>query len=325
MSRRSEFTLISEVFRRLTEGDPLAFGLSDDAALLRLSSGDDLVVTTDAMAEGVHFLAKMDAADVGRKLLRVNLSDLAAMGADPVAYTLTMVLPPSLEDSWIDKFAMGLLNDQRRYGLHLIGGDTIAAPHLVVSMTLFGRVQRDSELWRKGAQPGDSIFVSGTIGDAGLALKVSQGAYPELSIGAQKFLLDRLHRPSPRLELGKALQQLAHAAIDVSDGLIADLGHLCARSGVSAEVQLDAVPVSEAADEVIGADSAADLDRLAAGDDYELVFASPIKAREEVAKLSKILGVPITEIGKFSVGAGVHVLNEAGLEVVPPSSGFQHF
>lgn len=325
MTRRGEFELIAEVFRPLTEGDPLAFGLGDDAALLRARPGDDVVVTSDAMAEGTHFTRDTPAADVGRKLLRVNLSDLAAMGAEPSAYTLTAALPGDLADGWIEGFAQGLREDQTRYRVHLIGGDTIAARHLVLSMTLLGRVERDHELRRSGARPGDSVYVSGTIGDAGIGLRVSRGELSEPGKQVRAFLLDRLHRPSPRLKLGRGLSAVAHSAVDISDGLLADLGHICSESGVAAEVRLGAVPASEAAKTAVAGDLASDVARLTAGEDYELLFTAPEKAAEDVAALGKRLGVRVTRIGGVSEGTDARLVDDDGNEIPVAKAGFEHF
>ena len=183
------------------------------------------------MAEGVHFTWGTPAGDVGRKLLRVNLSDLAAMGAAPCAYTLVAALPPDLGDDWIEGFASGLREDQERYRVRLIGGDTVAAGRLVLSLTMLGTVRRGAELRRSGARPGDTVYVSGAVGDAGLGLRAGRGEFPTLDAGARAALRARLDRPSPRLKLGRALPALATAAIDVSDGLVADLARLCAASG----------------------------------------------------------------------------------------------
>jgi len=325
LKRRGEFELIADVFRPLTEGDPLAFGLGDDAALLRVGLGDDVVVTSDAMADGVHFTSDTPAAEVGRKLLRANLSDLAAMGAEPTVYTLTAVLPAGLPDGWIEEFAQGLREDQSRFRVHLVGGDTISAAHLVLSMTLLGRVERDRELRRNGARPGDAVYVSGTIGDAGFGLRVSRGELPDLGPEPRAFFLERLHRPSPRLKLGRGLSLLAHAAIDVSDGLLADLGHICSESGVAAEVCLGAVPVSVSARAAMRDDVSLGVAYLSAGDDYEILFTAPERAAPDVATLAAQLGIRVTRIGGVYEGAGVRLLDDAGNEIPVALRGFEHF
>lgn len=321
MTRRGEFALIAEVFRPLAEGEPLAFDLGDDAALLPVPTGSYLVVTTDAMASGVHFTPDTDAVDVGRKLLRVNLSDLAAMGAEPLAYTLTVALPRDLPDAWVEGFARGLREDQTRYRVHLIGGDTIAAADLVVSMTMLGRVERDCELRRSGARPGDTLYVSGTIGDAGLGLRAQRGELPGLDADARAFFLDRLLHPSPRLRLGRALVAVASAAIDVSDGLLADLGHLCDQSGVAAAVRLGDVPRSAPAAD-LGGD---DLAHLSSGEDYELLFTAPAQHRDAIAALAVRLGIVLTAIGEIAEGAGVRVLDPDGAPIAVERRGFTHF
>lgn len=325
MKSRSEFELIADIFRPLTEGDPLALGLGDDAGLLQVELGDNVVVTSDAMADGVHFTSDTPAAEVGRKLLRVNLSDLAAMGAEPTVYTLTAVLPADLPNGWIEEFAQGLHEDQSRFRVHLVGGDTIAAPHLVLSMTLLGRVERDHAIRRNGARPGDAVYVSGTIGDAGFGLRVSRGELPDIGPESRAFFLERLHRPSPRLKLGRGLSLLAHAAIDVSDGLLADLGHICSESGVAAEVHLGAVPVSAPAKVAMRDDVSLSVARLSAGDDYEILFTAPECAAPDVAALAAQLGILVTRIGGIYEGAGVRLVDDAGNEIPVAVHGFEHF
>ena len=321
---RTEFDLIREIFAPLGEGDPLAFDMGDDAALLRPRSGEDVVITTDAMAEGVHFLAQTDAGDVGRKLLRVNLSDLAAMGAEPEAYVLTVALPPALPESWVEGFAAGLADDQARYRIHCIGGDTTRAASLLVSATMFGRLARDSEMRRGGARADDLIFVSGTIGDAGLGLRALTGEIGGLGAEEDAALRERFVLPSPRHELGCALTDVANAAIDISDGLAADLGRLCERSGVGAEVRLADVPMSSAARAAADADPAIRVACLGYGEDYELLFTASATRTDDVRALAARVGVPVTAIGEITAGGGVRLVDAGGGGVAVPE-GYRHF
>lgn len=325
MNHRGEFSMIEEVFRPLAEVNHFSFGLSDDAAIMQLDSNQDLVVTSDAMADGIHFDSYTPAADVARKLLRSNLSDIAAMGGIPISYTLTTALPEHYRDTWIEEFAEGLKVDQKNFGVSLIGGDTISSRSLVLSMTLLGRVDSNQTLRRNGALAGDALYVSGTIGDAGIGLSITKNKPNNIDTASKKFFLDRLHKPSPRLELGQSLITLSSAAIDVSDGLIADLEHICAESKVAATVWLESVPISEAAKNFINGDSGANVARLSAGEDYELIFTAPDYSAENIALISKQLGVQITHIGSISEGRGVTVIDRDSEEVFLSSKGFSHY
>ena len=327
MSRRGEFDLIAEVFAPLAGGDPMAFGLGDDAAVVRPAADEDLVVTTDALVRGVHFPAGSDPGRVGRKLLRVNLSDLAAKGARPVAYLLTAALPDDVDDGWIEAFAAGLAEDQERFGVHLIGGDTTSSPELVLSATLFGTVPRGAMVLRGGARAGDVVFVSGTIGDAGLGLAAARGALPGLDGDTARALRDRFELPEPRLRLGAALRGIATAAADISDGLLADLGHICAQSGVGAEVRLYEVPASEAARAALALAPAPERDpaRLTAGGDYELVFTAPVAARERIGATGEAAGVPVAPVGTIAAGGGVRLVDANGTAIAVESAGYRHF
>lgn len=325
MNRRGEFELIAEVFRPLTLDDPSALGLADDAALFRCPPSGDLVVTTDAMADGVHFSRAAPPAEVGRKLLRVNLSDIAAMGGAPVAYTLVAALPRDLSDGWIEAFADGLGEDQAKFGVHLVGGDTVAAGALVLSLTLFGTVESGAALRREGATPGDAVYVSGTVGDAGLGLRALRGELPGLDSAAQEWLRGRLALPDPRVDLGRALLSLATAAVDVSDGLLADMGRICSASGVGAEIRLGDVPISAAARQAVAGDPSGEIARLASGEDYELLFTAPRRVADQVRRIARRLGLPLSPIGTVCEGSGVRLVDGTGAEIPTLDAGYAHF
>ncbi len=315
-----EFELIDRLLRPLARGCPGALGLRDDAALIEVPADHQLVVAKDALVEGVHFLADDPADTVAGKLLRVNLSDLAAMGADPLAYLTVIARPAGLEDLWLEGFANGLARDQERFGLHLVGGDTVATPGpLLLSLTILGLVPRGRALTRAGAGPGELVCVSGTLGDAAMGLRILRGlAAPEdLALP----LVERYRTPRPRLELGRALRGLASAAIDVSDGLLADLGHLLEASGVGAEVEAERLPLSAAARALPGARATA----LSGGDDYELLFTLPADRQVELAALADRLGLPLTVIGRTRAEPGLTLLDARGRSLPIERTGWRHF
>jgi thiamine-monophosphate kinase len=319
-----EFERIRRFFAPLA--GPGGLGLVDDAALIDCAPGKRLVVTADAIVAGVHYLPDDPAALVARKLLRVNLSDLAAMGARPRHYVLTTALPAELGPEWLARFAEGLGQDQRRYGIDLLGGDSVGTRGpAVLSLTAIGEVAAGQEVRRSGAQPGDLVWVSGTIGDAFLGLDLLGGAYSDLAPEHRDYLIRRFRLPEPRTELGPRLCGIARAMIDVSDGLLADLGHICETSRVAAIVELDLLPLSPAARAIVGGDPDIRSRLAAAGDDYELLFAAPAGAAETIAHLSLRLGVPITRIGRIDVGTGVRILNADGHQIPPEATGYRHF
>jgi thiamine-monophosphate kinase len=319
-----EFGRIKRFFAPLA--GPGGLDLGDDAALVDCAPGKRLVVTVDAMVEGVHYLPDDPPDLVARKLLRVNLSDLAAMGARPLHYLLTTALPAALGDDWVARFANGLAEDQRRFGVDLLGGDSVATKGpAVLSLTAIGEVGAGAEIRRSGARLGDRIWVSGTIGDAFLGLAVLRGGYPELGSDERAALTVRFQLPEPRTALGPRLVGVAHAMCDVSDGLLADLGHICEASQAGAEVALAALPLSPAARRLTVA--APDLPvRLATGgDDYELLFAAPPEADEAIARLAAELELPITPIGTIQSGDRVRLLGASGSEVRVEAAGYRHF
>jgi len=319
-----EFGRIREYFAPLAGLG--ALGLTDDAALLDCPPGYRLVVTVDQLVEGVHFLADDPPDLVARKLMRRNLSDLAAMGATPRHYLVTSALPASHDDEWVCRFAAGLAEDQHRFGIALLGGDSTSTPGpAVLTLTAIGHVAAGREIRRSGARPGDKIWVSGTIGDAYLGLKVLRGEYPALAPEHRSALAARYQLPEPRTHLGPDLAGIARAMIDVSDGLMADLGHICETSNVAAVVELARVPLSPAAEAVVAGDQAMRVRLATGGDDYELLFTAPVEADDEIISLSQGLGLPITEIGVIAAGEGVRLVDANGRDIAVDKAGWRHF
>ncbi len=321
-----EFGLIRRYFAPLAAGEPGALGLGDDAAVIEPADGHSLVVTADTIAEGVHFLPDDPPDQIARKALRVNLSDLAAMGAAPRAYTLALALGRDRDENWVAAFASGLADDQQRFGVTLIGGDTVAAPGATtLSVTAVGEVGEGRELTRGGARAGDDIWVSGTIGDAGLGLRVLRD---ELSIGDESLdaaAISAYRLPEPRIALGTALFGLATGTIDVSDGLAADLGHICEQSSTGAVIELPAVPLSEFGARLAADDPAWPARLITDGDDYELLFSAPPVAEGEINALAERLALRITRIGAIEPGSEVRVLDHAGNSTEIGPAGYRHF
>ncbi len=332
-SRPGEFELIRRLFAPLAAGAPGAFGLADDAAVLAAPGAGDLVITTDGLVAGVHFRPDDPAGDVARKLLRVNLSDLAAMGARGRAYTLVAMLPDSVDAAWLEAFVAGLAADQETFGVTLVGGDTVRTPGpLSLVLTALGEAPAGGVMRREGARPGDIVYVSGTIGDGALGLLVLRGDLgPADGLeGAQaEALVARYRVPRPRVDLGPRLAGLATAALDVSDGLVADLGHICERSRVDAVVRVEDVPLSEAAAAVIAARPSMLETVLGGGDDYELLFTAPAEADAAVAALAAALDIPLTAIGEIvspaDGGGRVRVRDREGRDMALGRAGYRHF
>lgn len=314
-----EFELIDRLLKPLARGCPGALGLADDAALVDVPPGRQLVVAKDAIVADVHFLADDPPELVAGKLLRVNLSDLAAMGAEPLGYLTVLARAPGTGEAWLTRFAAGLAADQRRFGCHLLGGDTVSTPGpLSLSLTILGTVPAGQALLRSGARPGDDLWVSGTLGDAAIGLRVLRG----LAVAEDEafHLVDRYRTPRPRLGLGRALRGLATAAIDVSDGLVADLGHVLAASRVGATVDAALLPLSPVGRGIPGAREAA----LVGGDDYELLFTAPAEARDRIEALAPALAHAVTRIGAIRAGSGLE-LHDAGAPLRVGQGGWRHF
>jgi thiamine-monophosphate kinase len=312
----SEFDLISRIRARVLQRADVVLGIGDDAALLQVPPGRELVVTADTLNAGVHFLDAAAPADIGWKSLAVNLSDLAAMGATPAWCTLSLSLPQA-DESWIDAFLDGFLTLADRHGIGLVGGDTTRGP-LSISVTAMGLVEPGSALCRDRAQVGDDVWVTGTLGDAAAALEAMLEGR-EVS----ESLRQRLDRPTPRVAAGLRLSALAHACIDVSDGLLADLTHICKGSGVGAELHLMDLPASTE----LTAAQPADRWRWQAcgGDDYELCFTASPRNRESIVQVLDFTDVSATRIGRIVAGQGVRAFDAEMQEWQPPSRGYEHF
>ena len=316
-----EFDLIERYFRRPAARSPL--GVGDDCALLAPAPGMQLAVSSDMLVEGRHFLSTVDPARLGHKALAVNLSDLAACGAKPLAFTLALALP-AVDEAWLEAFSRGLFALADAHGCELVGGDTTRGP-LNLCVTVFGEVPAGAALLRSGARPGDELWASGTLGDARLALEVFRGTLalpPEAFEQARR----RMEQPAPRVALGQALRGVASAAIDLSDGLVGDLGHILAASGVGATVDADAacaligVPAAEALDPALRRTCA-----LAGGDDYELLFSAPRAAAAAVLEAGRLSTTPVARIGCIEAAPGLRIVDAQGAPVVQQFDAFDHF
>ncbi|MBE7636923.1 thiamine-phosphate kinase [Sneathiella sp. P13V-1] len=320
-----EFEIIEKCFRPLASSAAGAFDLTDDAAVFSVPSGKEVVVTKDAMVEGVHFLSDDNPANISRKLLRTNLSDIAAMGGRPFGYLLATSWNDNTTFEWVQFFAEGLALDQKKYGVSLLGGDTVkSSGPLTFSLTLMGYVPKGKALRRNGARAGDLICVSGTIGDGALGLKAALEELPKLSDRQRAWLDGRYRLPTPRNILGPRLLGKASACIDISDGLLADLGHICKQSKVGAEIQRSAIPLSDAAKALVETDESYWQDILAGGDDYELLFTLPPEKADEIQRLSNECGVPICQIGLLGEGEDIIVRDSAGQPMEFANRGWQH-
>jgi thiamine-monophosphate kinase len=323
-----EETLIVRYFKPLAT-DPGAFGLVDDAAILKVR-GEDIVVTTDAIVEGVHFLPDDPPDTIARKALRVNLSDLAAKGATPAGFVLTLALR-SADDVWLTAFARGLGSDAGLFGCPLLGGDTVSTPGpLTVSITAFGRVPEGGMVHRSGAKPGDRVVVTGTIGDAALGLDVLKGGPVATALAddaaAQAALVGRYRVPQPRNALAKAVRDHASAAMDVSDGLAGDLAKLCAASAVSAAIDAESVPLSASTRKLL-ANGAVSIETIVSGgDDYEILCTISDDCYEAFAQEAKQAGVTVTSIGSVIAGTeNPRFLDAQGRELTLARLSYSHF
>ena len=329
MSQISEDDLITRFFAPLAA--PGGLRLMDDAALLRVPAGQDLVLTKDALVAGVHFFAHDPPADIARKALRVNLSDLAAKGADPVGFLLAIALPKDWTSDWLGEFARGLGADAASYGLPLLGGDTVRTPGpLMVCITALGQVPQGTMVPRTGVQAGDSLFVTGTIGDAALGLRLRMGGAGDaawltrLRPASRDFLADRYLRPRPRNALAHLLRAHAHAAMDVSDGFVGDMRKMLKASGMGGVVQLASVPLSPAVHEALRFAPQLLTLALTGGDDYEIICAVPQQRAADFEAGAAGLGIALARIGQAG-GAAARFLDAEGDAVAFASGSFSHF
>jgi thiamine-monophosphate kinase len=317
---QSEFDLISRYFKRPVAADML--GVGDDCALFTVAPGNQVATSMDLLLEHRHFFSDVDPARLGHKSLAVNLSDLAAMGAKPIACLLGLALP-RIDDQWLQGFSDGFHALAKQALCPLIGGDTTRSQHdVAISVTVFGAVNPDVALKRSAGEPGDDVWVSGVFGAPDIAYRMLAGLIPR----DESVLRDTraaLELPSPRLELGRAIAGHAHAAIDVSDGLLQDLGHILEESGVGARIDESLIPIHPA---VVGLPR--DVRRhavLCGGDVYELCFTAALSEREKMMSISHRLGLPLTRIGELTAEPGLHLIDGRGQTVLPPAGGFDHF
>ena len=314
-----EFDWIAKYFTPLAAAEGL--GLLDDAALFSPSLGKELVITTDAISAGIHFFADDTASSIAQKLLRVSLSDLAAKGAVPRGYLLSLLLPPDVKDEWLEGFVSGLVSDQINYGIGLWGGDTsrIDGP-LTASLMAIGEVESGTMLRRNGAQIGDILYMTGGLGNAALGLKIRKG-----ELEANDYLLDRYLHPRPRLQLGQMLIGVATACMDISDGLVQDAGHLARASHVGLTINTNQLTFSREARELLNKYPELFDIMLTGGDDYELLFTAPPESRQQLIDFSENTEVTVTAIGSVENGDCVTVLGEDGQALEFTQAGWQHF
>jgi thiamine-monophosphate kinase len=313
-----EFDLIARIRQRAATRSDVILGIGDDAAILSVPPGKQLVIAMDTLNSGVHFPVHTAPADIGWKALAVNLSDLAAMAATPAWCTLSLSLPQP-DAAWLDEFLDGFLTLAVHHDIALIGGDTTRGP-LSVCVTVHGLIDPRGALLRSGARIGDDVWVTGTLGDAAGALRQWQAGGP--SDAAMRMRLDR---PTPRVEAGLRLAGIAHACIDISDGLVADLGHVCRASRVGVALDIDALPASDALLRSFDIEMRREL-QTAGGDDYELCFTAPKTARLAVQDAMHASDLPVTRVGRITGDAGKLVLRDGdGIEWLPPRAGYVHF
>jgi len=324
--RSTEFGLIERYFAPLSKVEPGGYNLTDDAASLVPAEGCETIVTKDMMASGVHFFADDPPESLGRKLLRVNLSDLAAMGAVPRAYLLGMALPDETSSNWLEAFAGGLAQDQEHFSITLIGGDTILSTGgLTLSLTAFGEVRQGQALRRSGARPGDDLYVSGTLGDAALGLLAIEGRLEMIARSDRDYFVSRYRLPEPRSQLGMNLIGLANAAIDISDGLAADLAHMCDASRAGACVETKLLPLSPAASAALAGDGRLLTKILSGGDDYELLISACPGVGKKLVQAARASDTALARVGRITEEPGVRLIGSDGAEILLANAGYTHF
>ena len=327
--RLGESELIKKYFAPLCHPE-MSYGLSDDAAFLTLPDDQQLVLTKDMLVADVHFFADDDPQQIAQKALRVNLSDLASKGAEPVGYLLGLGLPAQWNEEWLARFCSGLKLDQDCFSFPLIGGDTVKSPErLTISITAFGRVPRGITILRKNARPHDDVYVTGTIGDGALGLLVRRE--PErygdlLCCGDREFLLSRFLLPQPRLQMRQLIRQFATASMDISDGLLGDARKMAVASGTSICLEDDAIPLSGAALQMLEATGLSREIALGGGDDYELLFCAAPKDHSAIMELAQELNIRLTKVGGISEGEGVRLVDSNGKKILFTGDGsYEHF
>jgi thiamine-monophosphate kinase len=323
--RPGEFELIERYFKPLAS-EPGAFNLTDDVALIQPRPGEELVLTVDTLAEGIHVFPDDPAEGIAAKALRINLSDLAAKGAEPRGYLLALSLRSDWTEEWVAAFVRGLASDQKTYGLSLLGGDTTrAAGGTTVSITAIGAVPQGKLVRRAGARAGDAVFVSGTIGDAALGLRVRRMEFDQRVPGAE-HLVRRYVLPEPRVALAPVLRRHATAALDVSDGLIGDFAHICRASGVTGTIEVALVPLSPPAQRLVESQPDALRSVLTGGDDYEILATVPENLADAFARDASEAGVTVTRIGRVAAGGGPpRAVDSSGNSLSFPWLSFDHF
>ncbi len=319
----SEFLLIKKYFAPFAgEG---AFNLSDDAAEIIPTESMSLVITQDAVAEGIHFFPDDPPQLIAKKALRVNLSDLAAKGADPKYISLSLGLGSNWNEAWISDFAEGLAEDCKAYGIQLTGGDTFrTGGGFVISITAIGELPQGTYTSRLGAAPHEYLYVTGTVGDGALGLMARQARFEGLSVGENEFLIDRYLVPNPRIELANILQCFATASMDISDGLVGDLEKLCEASGVAAEVKSSKIPLSTAVQKQITSESNYLQTALTGGDDYEILFTVKPENCDALERALSTLPFPVTQIGEIISGQGVKVFDTDGQVIEFDQTSYDH-
>lgn len=322
----SEFDIIRQCFDQeglsAPESDIVKTGIGDDCALLSIPSSQELAISMDTLVADVHFPSSADPALIGARALSVNLSDLAATGAKPCVFTLGITLPEADPD-WLTAFAEGLKSVASRFNCALIGGNISRGP-LVLTIQVHGLVEKGDAILRSGASPGDKIFVTGSLGLAGLALKYILGEQEGFSAKEDALLNDAYYKPEPRIEAGQALASIVSAGIDISDGLLADVGHLCRSSDTGAEINLSAVPVSDLLKQRLTKQEALAM-AMTGGDDYELLFTASHENEQSVLALCQKIGEPMCCIGTVTTGNKVICLDTEGVEITFDRDGYQHF